>query len=97
MTQETSTIEIPTLNSPLSEIELLSIKLTEEITHLEKWMASQRKSNRKSSDAIINTIQELIQTRKKLLATLQTPPSIEEPAPTAARRAAPASTEEISA
>lgn len=71
MTKERSTKEIPVLDAPLSEIDLLGIKLQEEINHLEKWMIAQQKNNRKSSDAIVNTIQELIQTRKKLLNSLQ--------------------------
>ncbi len=72
MTQDTSTIEAPLLETPLSEIDLLGIKLQEEILHLEKWMSAQQKKNtHRSSNAIVSTIQELIQTRKKLLSTLQ--------------------------
>ena len=71
MTKERSTKEIPVLDAPLSEIDLLGIKLQEEISHLEKWMITQQKNNCKSSDAIVNTIQELIQTRKKLLNSLR--------------------------
>ena len=71
MTNEKSTYAIPTLNTAISDMDLLGIKLQEEITHLEKWMSSQQGSNRESSQAIVATIQGLIETRKNLLNTLE--------------------------
>lgn len=71
---DSSSVEIPTLNTTMTETELLGIKLREEINHLEKWMKSQLNCDRKSNTAIVNTIKGLIETRQSLLLTLDSFP-----------------------
>ena len=59
-----------------SEDERMRVKLRLEIARLEKWLASQQagttfKGLKGSSVSLVSTIESLIETRKKLLASLE--------------------------
>lgn len=71
MASPNSQIEIPLLDSPITQIDLLQIKLQQEITQLENWLKQQQSGEKAENRALTQTIQQLISTRGRLLRTLQ--------------------------
>ena len=63
--------DIPLLDKPVSDSDLLGMKLQQEIEHFEQWLESQRRENRAPERSIAPTIQELIKTRRRLLESLK--------------------------
>lgn len=59
-------------DTPLSDSEVLCLKLKQEIRHLKSWLESQQMSkNPNSKGNLIKTIESLIKTRQRLLDNIE--------------------------
>ena len=63
---------IPILDCAVSEDDLLCLKLKQEINHLQRWLEAQSESHKHpTSQQLAPTIKALIETRQKLLHSIQ--------------------------
>lgn len=64
--------QIPILDCPVSDDDLLCLKLKQEISHLQRWLEAQSENHKHpTSQQLAPTIKALIETRQKLLYSIQ--------------------------